>query len=62
MHITYNAILLLKHYPIWMETCSTSIYITKSGFLKIIHVLPILCCFINISTLCHSSTSRKVRV
>lgn len=39
--------MLLKHYPIWIETWSTSIYITSCGFLKIIHVLQILCCFIN---------------
>lgn len=48
MHVTQNAIMLLKHYPIWIETWSTSIYITSCGFLMIIHVLPILCCFINV--------------
>lgn len=62
MYIIYNVILLLKYYLIWMEICSISIYIIKFGFLKIIYVLLILCCFINIFILCYSSISRKVRV
>lgn len=64
MYIIYNVILLLKYYLIWMEICSISIYIIKFGFLKIIYVLLILCCFINIFILCYSSNliGRKVRV